>query len=62
MDYNNKLAFQCRKLKQASLILSTFKRDGVIHIMKSDRGKSEKITHMRKLVKLFPEFDFQDEE
>ena len=30
--------------------------------MKSDCGKSEKITHMSKLVELFPDFDFHDEE
>ena len=30
--------------------------------MKSNRGKSEKITYMGKLVEWFPNFDFQDEE
>ena len=29
--------------------------------MKSDRGKSEKVTHMSILVESFPNFDFHDE-
>ena len=33
MDYNYKLVFKCRKIKRASLIYSTFTRDGVVHIM-----------------------------
>ena len=61
-DYNNKLAFKYRKLKRVSLIHSTFTRVGVVHIMKSDRDKSEKITHMSTLVELFPNVDFDDEE
>ena len=61
-DYNNKFAFTCRKLKRASLIHNTFTRDGVVHIMKSNHGKSEKITHMSKLVGLFPNLDFHVEE
>ena len=62
MDYNYKLVFKCRKIKRASLIYSTFTRDGVVHIMKSDCGMSEKDTHMSKLVELIPNFDFYDEE
>ena len=61
MDYNNKLAFKCGKLKSASLVHSTFTRDGVVHIMKSNHSKYEKNTHMSKLVKLFPDFEFRDE-
>ena len=60
-DYNNKLAFKCGKLKSASLVHSTFTRDGVVHIMKSDHSKYEKNTHMSKVVKLFPDFEFRDE-
>ena len=61
-DYHNKLAFNCRELKRASSIHSTFTRDGIVHIMKSDRGKSKKITHLSRLVELFPNFYFHDEE
>ena len=61
-DYSNKLSFKCIKLKRPSLIHSAFTRDGLIHIIKSDRDKSKKITHMSKLVELFPNFDFHDEE
>ena len=32
-DYNHKLAFNCRKLKRASLNHSIFTRDGVVHII-----------------------------
>ena len=60
-DSNNKLAFKCRKLERACLIHNTFTRDGVVHVMKSDRGNSEKITHISKLVRLFLNFDFHDE-
>lgn len=49
-DCNHK--FKCRKPKSASLTPKTFTRDRVVHIMKSNRRKSEKIVHMIKLVEL----------
>ena len=45
-NYNNNLAFKCRKLKRAFIILNPFTRDGLGHIIKSDNGKSEEITNM----------------
>ena len=45
-DYNNKLAFQCRKLIKASPIHSTFTRDSIVHIMQSDCDISVKMTHL----------------
>ena len=62
MDYDKKLAFKCRKLKAASLIRSTFARDVVIHIMKSDCGKSEKFTRTSKLAESFLGIGFHSEE
>ena len=60
--YNNKLAFECEKLKKAYLIHITFTTNCVVHKMKSHHGKSEKITHMSKLVELFPNFNFHEKE
>ena len=51
-----------QKLKRASFFHCNYARDGVVHIMKSDCGKSLKITQMSKPVELFPVFDFRDEE
>lgn len=42
-EYNNKLAFKCRKIKMVFLIHSFFARDSVIYIKKRDGVKSEKL-------------------
>ena len=57
-NYNNMLAYKCRKLKRAKAIHSTFTRDGVVTIGIEENGKPKKILHMHTLYELFPEFDF----
>ena len=61
-NYNNKIAFHCRKLNKASLVEKCYSRDGVVHIVTKDgwRDKATKVLHMNQLLELFPEFIFSD--
>ena len=61
-NYNNKIAFYCRKLKKASLVEKCYSRDGVVHIATRDglRDKATKVFHMNQLLELFPDFIFSD--
>ena len=60
-NYNNMLAYKCRKLKRAEAILNTYTRDGVVTISIKENEKPKKILHMQTLYDLFPEFDFSEE-
>ena len=52
-NYNNKIAFYCRKLKKA--FGKCYSRDGVVHIATRDgwRDKTTKVFHMNQLLELF---------
>ena len=61
-NFNNKIAFYCRKWKKASLAEKCYSRDGVIDIVTGDgwRDKAAKAFHMNQLLELFPDFIFSD--
>ena len=60
-NYNNMLAYRCRKLKRANIIHNTYTRDGVVTIVFSENGKPKKILNKQTLHDLFPDFDFCEE-
>ena len=61
-NYNNKIAFYCRRLKKTSLVEKCYSRDRVVHIVTKDewRDKATKALHMNQLLELFPDFVFSD--
>ena len=62
IDYNNKIAFYCRKLKKVSFVEKCYFRDGVVHIVTRDgwRDKAAKVFDMNQLLELYSDFTFSD--
>ena len=53
-DYNNKIAFYYRKLRQKRLIDSTWAYGGKVFIKIEDNGNKDEIKHLSQLMKKFP--------
>ena len=58
---NESLAYQGRKLKRNNHVYACYSRDGVVTIKINEHSKATKIHHMKDLLDLFPDFDFDDE-
>ena len=58
---NNKIAYNCRKLKRQNLILKTYTINGTVHIVSNNikRGKPVKVLHMQTLFNLFPDVEYE---
>ena len=59
-EYNNTLAFYGCKLKRAGLINSTYTFDGTVHILRTVGERPIKVFHMRKLLEMYPNFEFSN--
>ena len=57
-EYNNTLAFYGRNLKRARLINSTYTLNGTVHILRTVGERPIKVFHMSKLLELYPNFEF----
>ena len=57
---NNKIAYNCRKLKRQDLISKTYTVNGTVHLISSNikGGKPIQVLHMETLFNLFPEVEF----
>ena len=58
---NESLAYQGRKLKRNNHVYACYSRDGVVTIKINEQSKATKIYHMKDLLDLFPDFDFDDD-
>ena len=58
---NESLPYQRRKLKCSNLVNACYTRDGIVTIKINELSKAIKIHHMNDLLKLFPNFNFEDE-
>ena len=56
---NEPITFNCKKLNCKELIHSCYSRNGVINIRMTDKSRPVKIFHMKRLVHLFSDFDFE---
>ena len=59
-EYNNTLAFHGCKLKRAGLINSTYTFNGTVHILRTAGERPIKVFHMNKLLELYPNFEFSN--
>ena len=61
-DYNNKIAFHCRELRQKRLIDSTWTYGGKVFIKIQDNGNKAGTKHLSQLTKKLPDhiFNFDD--
>ena len=59
---NESLAFCGRKLKKNGVIHSSFTKDGVVHIKRTEQSKPLKVHHMNQLYDAFPEFKFFEDD
>ena len=59
---NKSIAFCGRKLKRANLIYSSYVREGVVHIKKSEQARPIKVIHINTLYEEFPDFEFFDDD
>ena len=57
-EYNNTLIFYGRKLKRAGLINSSYTLNGTVHILQTVGERPIKVFHMSKLLDLYPNFEF----
>ena len=56
---NNKIAYNCRKLERNNLISKTYTVNGTVYLShKIKNGKPVKVLHMKSLIYLFPDFEF----
>ena len=61
-DFNNEIAYRCRRLKKSKLIDNTYSMNGIVYIMKIGENKRTKILHIDELKEMFPDFaDFQSD-
>ena len=58
---NNRIAYNCRKLKRQNLISKTYTVNGMVYLISSNikRGKPVKVFHMQTLLNLFPDVEFE---
>ena len=58
---NNRIAYNCRKLKHQKVIFKTYTVNGMLHLINNitKRGKTVKVIHMRILLNLFPNVEFE---
>ena len=61
MRMNESLAYQGRKLKCNNHVYACYSRDRVVTIKITEHSKATKIHHMKDLLDLFPDFDFDDD-
>ena len=61
-SYNNKLAYHCRQLKRARLVHNTYTADGIVHLVRTRTERAFKIHHKCKLMELYPDFDFENDD
>ena len=61
-NYNNKLAYNCRKPKRKKLINKCFTIDGIVHLQRTEGERPKKILHMSVLQELYPHFNFEDDD
>ena len=52
-EYNNTLAFYCRKLKPAGLINGAYTLNGTVHILRIVGERPTKVFHMSKLFEMY---------
>ena len=57
-NFVHQLAFNCRKLKEEKLILTTYSSNGIIHVVQIRGKKPIKVFHQSKLDELFSDFNF----
>ena len=57
-EYNNRLTFFVCKLKHAGLINSTYTLNGTVDILQTVGERPIKVFHMSKLLELYPNFEF----
>ena len=57
-EYNNTLAFYCRKLKPAGLINGAYTLNGTVHILRIVGERSTKVLHMSKLFEMYSNLEF----
>ena len=57
-EYNNTLAFYGRKLIRAGLINNTCTLNCIVHILRTVGKRPIKVFHMSKLLELYPNFEF----
>ena len=58
---NNRIAYNCRKLKRQNLTSKTYTVNGTVHLISNNikRGKPVKVLHMQTLLKIFPDVEFE---
>ena len=58
---NNKIVYNCTKLKRQDLISKTYTVNGMIHLISNSikREKLVKVLHMRTILNLFPYVEFE---
>ena len=59
-EYNNTLAFYSRKLKRAGLINSTYTLNSTVHILRTVCERPIKVFHVSKLLELYLNFEFSN--
>ena len=58
---NNRIVYNCKKLKRQNLISKTYTVNGMVYLISNNvkRGKPVKVLHMQTLLNLFPEAEFE---
>ena len=58
---NNRIAYNCRKLKRLNLISKTYTVNGMVYLISNNikRGRPVKVLHMQTLLNLFPDVEFE---
>ena len=58
---DNRIAYNCRKLKHQNLISKTYTVNGMVYLISDNikRGKLVKVFHMQTLLNLFPDVEFE---
>ena len=58
---NNRIAYNCRKLKRQNLISKTYTVNGMVCLISNNikRGKPVKVLHMQTLFNLFSDAEFE---
>ena len=58
---NNRIAYNCRKLKRQNLISKTYTINGIVYLISTNikRGKPVQVLLMQTLLNLFPDIEFE---